>query len=98
MFKNKTIQNKQFSELTLLNFKRFQVRVLKLYPNLDIPNHKEKGENNTKLYFTLKGNVAYLVKKHISKGNNFIKFRSDNQYHKIKVFEDSLVLSINWEK
>ncbi len=98
----KEIKGKKFLESTILDFKLFnkgfQVRVLKLYPNFDIPNHKEEGIENSKIYVTLKGDVTYLVKKHYKKGNNFIYFRSDNQHHKIKVREKSLILSLNYIK
>jgi hypothetical protein len=96
----KTLKQSKYLESTILDFKiskyRLQVRILKLYPNSDLPNHKEPEGINHKFYYVLSGMVSFLCKKYIRKGNKFILLRTDNQYHKVKIVEKSKVLSINW--
>jgi len=96
------MKKSRYLEAILLDFKiskyKFQIKLLKLYPNGDLPNHKEPEGINHKFYFVLSGLVSFLCKKPIKKGNKWVLLRTDNQYHKVKVFSKSKVLSINWIK
>ena len=98
----KSIKQTKYLESTILDFKilkyRLQIRVLKLYPNSDLPNHKESEGINHKFYYVVSGMITFLSKKYIRKGNRWILLRTDNQYHKVKVIEESKVLSVNWIK
>lgn len=99
-YKIKTIKQTKYLESTILDLKilkyKLQIRILKLYPNSDLPNHKEPEGINHKFYYVLSGTVSFLCKKYLRKGNKWILLRTDNQYHKIKIVEKSKVLSINW--
>lgn len=99
-YKIKTLKQSKYLESSLLDFKffkyRLQIKILKLYPNSDLPNHKEPVEGtNHKFYYVINGLVSFLSKKFIKKGNNFILLRTDNQFHKVKVIQKSTLLSIN---
>jgi len=102
-YKIRTLKQSKFLESTLLDFKLFnyhlQVRVLKLYPNSVIPNHKEEVKGtNYKFYYVISGLVTFLSKKYIKKNHNWVLIRTDNQHHKVKVIQKSTLLSINFIK